>query len=154
MTSFKHLRDYFKDLQTRHKKLKGFVIGTSSHVRQKVADAAISPVLWLEVPFIDIRDSGSGFSAGKSSAFVVLAPLNKRDKTEDEQHDQYDELEEIALDILSLLAKDAKANRHKITLDGTLEPVDPLLIDGYIGWRFEFNMKNSISVNYKPENWN
>jgi hypothetical protein len=153
-TSFKHLRNYFKSVQEEHKKLKGFVTGTSSKVRQHVADSAMTPVLWLEVPFIDIRDSGSSFSAGKSSAFVVMAPLNERDKTEAEQEDLYDELEEIALDVLSRLAKDAKANLHKITIDGTLEPIDPLLIDGFVGWRFEFEMKNWVEVNYKTENWN
>jgi hypothetical protein len=155
MTSFKLLRDYFKSIQQKHKKLNGFVTGTSSKVRQRVANEQLSPLLWLEVPFIDLRDSGSSITAGKSSSFVVMAPLNERDKTEAEQEQLYDDLEEIALDILSLLQKDAlKPKGHKITIDGTLEPIDPLLIDGWVGWRFEFVLKNTADVTYKPDNWN
>ena len=74
-------------------------------------------------------------------------------KTKEEQEEVMDDLEIIALDILSKLKKDARENVHKIDLSGTIEPVDPLLIDNCIGVRFEFEMTNVFTITYNSEHW-
>lgn len=154
-TAFKLLRDYFKNLADTHVLLDGnFVYGGTDKIQQKTVTDKGYPLLWLETPFVDIDDSGSSFTAGKRSAFVILAKLDAENKTDDEQDEVMDQLEEIALDILSKLKKDARENLHKIELSGTVEPVNPLLIDNVVGLRFEFEMKNTFTITYNAEHWN
>jgi hypothetical protein len=154
-TTFKLLRDYFAALATAHKLIDGnFVSGGSSDIQQSTVTDKGFPLLWLETPFVDINDSGSSISATKRSAFVILDKVDHINKTKAQQEEVMDTLEEIALDILSKLKKDARENVHKIDLSGTIEPVDPLLIDDCIGVRFEFEMTNVFTITYIPENWN
>ena len=154
-TAFKLLRDYFKNLADTHVLLDGnFVYGGTEKIQQKTVSDKGYPLLWLETPFVDIDDSGSSFTAGKRSAFVILAKLDAENKNDDEQDEVMDELEEIALDILSKLKKDARENLHKIELSGTVEPVNPLLIDNVVGLRFEFEMKNVFTITYNAAHWN
>jgi hypothetical protein len=154
-TTFKLLREYFENLATQHLLLDGnFVYGGSSDIQQSTVSDKAFPLLWLETPFVEINDSGSSFSATKRSAFVILAKVDTINKTKPQQYEVMDQLEEIALDILSKLKKDARENLHKIELSGTIEPVDPLLIDNCIGVRFEFEMTNVFTITYNSENWN
>jgi hypothetical protein len=154
-TTFKLLREYFENLATQHLLLDGnFVYGGSSDIQQSTVSDKEFPLLWLETPFVEINDSGSSFSATKRSAFVILAKVDTINKTKPQQYEVMDQLEEIALDILSKLKKDARENLHKIELSGTIEPVDPLLIDNCIGVRFEFEMTNVFTITYNSENWN
>lgn len=154
-TAFKLLRDYFHDLAIAHKLIDGnFVYGGSSDIQQITVSDKEFPLLWIETPFVDISDSGSSIFATKRSAFVILDKVDHINKTKTEQEEVMDKLEEIALDILSKLKKDARENKHKIELSGTIEPVDPLLIDNCIGVRFEFEMTNVFTITYISENWN
>jgi hypothetical protein len=154
-TTFKLLREYFENLATQHLLLDGnFVYGGSSDIQQSTVSDKAFPLLWLETPFVEINDSGSSYSATKRSAFVILAKVDTINKTKAQQYEVMDELEEIALDILSKLKKDARENLHKIELSGTIEPVDPLLIDNCIGVRFEFEMTNVFTITYNSANWN
>jgi len=154
-TAFKLLRDYFRDLAATHLLLDGsFVYGGSSDIQESTISDKAFPLLWLETPFVDIMDSGSSISATKRSAFVILAKVDTINKTKDQQQEVMDDLEIIALDILSKLKKDARENVHKIDLSGTIEPVDPLLIDNCIGVRFEFEMTNVFTITYNSEHWN
>lgn len=154
-TAFKLLRDYFRNLATLHKQLNGnFVYGGSSDIQQSTVSDKEFPLLWLETPFVDISDSGSSISATKRSAFVILAKVDTINNTKTQQEEVMDDLEEIALDILSKLKKDARENVHKIDLSGTIEPVDPLLIDNCIGVRFEFEMTNVFTITYNAAHWN
>jgi hypothetical protein len=154
-TTFKLLREYFENLATQHLLLDGnFVYGGSSDIQQSTVSDKEFPLLWLETPFVEINDSGSSYSATKRSAFVILAKVDTINKTKLQQYEVMDQLEEIALDILSKLKKDARENLHKIELSGTIEPVDPLLIDNCIGVRFEFEMTNVFTITYNSENWN
>jgi hypothetical protein len=154
-TTFKLLREYFENLATQHILLNGnFVYGGSSDIQQNTISNKDFPLLWLEVPFVDVSDSGSSFSATKRSAFVILDKAGTGNKTKAEQYEIMDQLEVIALDILSKLKKDARENIHKIELSGTIEPVDPLLIDDCIGVRFEFEMTNVFTITYNAAHWN
>lgn len=154
-TAFKLLRDYFKNLADTHVLLDGnFVYGGTEKIQGDTVSEVTYPLLWLETPFVDIADSGSSISATKRSAFVILAKAETINKTDDQQDEVMDLVEEIALDILSKLKKDARENLHKIELSGTVEPVNPLLIDDVIGVRFEFEMTNTFTITYNAAHWN
>jgi hypothetical protein len=156
MNNFKALKTYFKGLATDHVLLDGhFVHGSTSKLRADVLSKMRFPLMWMETPFIEISRSPSAVFANKKGAIVILDKLNALNETEDQQDDKYDALEGIALDIITKLLKDGKEGIHKIDVsECDLDPVDPLLVDNCIGWRFEFTITNAINLCYNPENWN
>lgn len=155
MNNFKALKTYFKTLATEHLLLQGsFVHGATSKLRSDLLSKVSFPLMWMETPFIEMHHNGSATFARKKGAIVILGQSKKANRTDDEMDDEWDTLEGIALDVISRLYKDAKAGVHKIDIsECDLDPVDPLLVDDCIGWRFEFTISNAINICYNADNW-
>jgi hypothetical protein len=155
MSVFIETKNYFRQLCNWHLKLAGnFVHGGTKELRAAILSSKKYPLLLLDTPFIDIKDNGSAtFGKAKSDFTVVMAAPNVH-KTEEEIDDLWEEAEEICMDIISKLKKDAKAKLHTVDISELdMTPIDPLLIDGCIGWRIEFTLGRQIDICYKPENW-
>jgi hypothetical protein len=155
MSVFIETKNYFKQLSMQHLKLAGnFVHGGTKELREAVVSATSYPLLLMDTPFIDIKDSGSAvFGKAKSDFTVVMAAPNVH-KSKAEIDDLWVEAEEICMDIISRLKRDAKNKLHYVDVSELdMTPIDPLLIDGCIGWRIEFTLGRQIDICYKPENW-
>jgi hypothetical protein len=155
MNNFLALKVYFQSMADSHVLLQGnFVHGGISKLRADVLSKMKYPLMWFETPMIEIYNTGSAIMANKKSAIVILGQMNANNRTDDQQDDTLDQLEGIALDIISKLRKDAVEGIHKINIsECDLDPIDPLLVDNCIGWRFEFTITNAINICYIPENW-
>jgi hypothetical protein len=155
MNSFKSLKEYCKGLAENHLLLDGnFVHGGVSKLRADVLSKMNYPLMWLETPFIEINSSVSAVFTKKKSAIVILGQMNVLNESEEQQDDKLDMLEGIALDIITKLAKDGRDGIHKIDIsECDLDPIDPLLVDNCIGWRFEFSLTNPINMCFNPNNW-
>jgi hypothetical protein len=80
--------------------------------------------------------------------------VNANNETEDQTDDKLDLLEGIALDIIARLKMDGRNGLHKVDVsECDLDPIDPLLVDNCIGWRFEFTITNPIDICYNSNNW-
>ena len=155
MNNFLALKQYFQGIADSHILLEGnFVHGGISKLRADVLSKKKYPLMWFETPSIEIYHSGSAILANKKSAVVILGKMNANNDTEADQDDTLDVLEGIALDVISKLRKDAVDGLHKIDIsECDLDPIDPLLVDNCIGWRFEFTITNAINICFNPENW-
>lgn len=155
MNNFKSLKEYFKSIAESHVLLDGnFIHGGVSKLRSDILSKKKYPLMWMETPFIEIDSSASSFFARKKSAIVILGQLNANNETEDQQDDKLDLLEGIALDVITKLLQDGKEGLHRIDVaECDLDPIDPLLVDNCIGWRFEFNIVNTLDLCFNPLNW-
>ena len=153
---YKQLKEYFAALATSHVELNGnFVCGNTSKLRADTVSKFKGPILWLEVPSIEINSSTSAYFGKKVSAVTICQPYNDKTTTEAQMDNMLDELEAIVFDLMAKLLKDAKENGSKIDLsESDIYPIDPLLVDNLIGWRFEFKLTGTINICYNEARWN
>lgn len=155
MSIFKETKNYFKLIADEHKQINGFVHGSTYELRKDVLSKQAYPLLWFGTPFIDIKNTGSSLMGIARTDFVILTNAPDQHTTQADKDQLWADMEQICVDIISRLKKDQRTRNHKINLEMMdMQPVDPLLIDGVIGWRVEFILGQNVNICYDPNKWN
>jgi hypothetical protein len=152
---YKDLKDYFKQIADEHVDIKSFVQGDASDLRKQILSVSEYPLLWFGMPMLNISTVGGNVWGKSKDDFVVLVNAPDQHTTKEERDNLWTLTEQICLDIISRLIKDRKEKKHSINLDiMDLVPVDPLLVDGVIGWRVEFEIGQRVDICYDQDKWN
>jgi len=155
MSIFKNTKDYFKLIADQHKQINGFVHGSTYELRKEVLSKQSYPLLWFGTPFIDIKNTGSNLMGMAKSDFVILTNAPDQHTAQADKDQLWADMEQICLDIIARLTNDQRTRKHSLNLDMMdMQPVDPLLIDGVIGWRVEFSLGQTVNICYDQNKWN
>jgi hypothetical protein len=169
MNSYPAFVDFFTDvaarltlLGNRPGKVNLFFIDVPEEadvLMQAIRTQVVFPCLCVEFYDEDIEQSGSQFKILKS-AFLVLAPAEKKEKGQDKTRAVIYEVAKPAADqIFALMLK--KSDRMELKVNGKPAVVLPSTSGNWIGpvhndlygWRIEFNWRIASGTCYQSEVW-
>lgn len=147
-----YVHNYFQGLANRHKEIKSFVYGEPQNVQQ--SSSLKFPCLVVEpFTFRVEQKRESGVFIKSISAFIVL--LNCPSEKPSDVLKVYEDASEIALELIAKISEESEQLSHRIDLSSmSLDPVDPVYIQGVVGYRAEFELTKTFQVQTNPDKWN
>lgn len=150
------IRDYFKQIATEHKLIKGFATFNLNQAREQLRSGLDTPILLLE-------SASSELDGGKTSTFNIrtisflimehVPPLNF-----EEEDNIKERSEQYTLDILSRIQRDAQNPAHwlfglfdKTTVVSDTPP--EYLFGDMMGYNTRLELKNHEPLCFEPEKW-
>lgn len=143
---------YFRKLTNENTHLQSFVRGSQARIVKGGRSGLKYPLLWLEMPSMQLTDKDGTDPSGKREAAIVI--LHNAPAGNDAEEDRLWELTEgIALQVVARMRKDRKKKLFAFDGNVLLEAVNTLTVANEIGWRFEFELTKQAGLCYDASQW-
>lgn len=148
-------KQYFEAIATSHVGIVAFKYGGLEHLLN-LSDGPTEtyPLLFLEKPNYGFEGSATNILAKPRAAFVIVTCSDPQDRK------TTDQLEEamfaIATDIIAKMLDDVREGILEWfePAGASLDPIDHITLDAALGWRFEFQISDTIDLCVNPLKWN